>query len=132
VRLLTKVSGLAVLCVLLAACGTGDREREASQVAAEFLGATAGGDTTKACALLTPRTRDDLIGSEGSSCTESLRVDQITGGTVESVRVYSDWAQVNTEADTLFLTELDTGWRVAAAGCTSRGESLPYRCTVGD
>ncbi len=130
-RLLTKVGALTVLCALLTGCGIEEREQEASTVAAEFLAAAAGGDTTTACALLTPRTQDDLIGSEGSSCVESLPVDQIPGGTVESVRVYAEWAQVNTEVDTLFLTEFDTGWRVAAAGCTPRQDSSPYRCTVG-
>jgi hypothetical protein len=39
---------------------------------------------------------------------------------------------VDTDAGSVFLAEFDNGWRVTAAGCTSRGESLPYQCVVGD
>ena len=31
----------------------------------------------------------------------------------------------------VFLSRFDSGWRVIAAGCTPRGQGLPYQCAIG-
>ena len=101
-------------------------------MASSFLAAAAAHDTATACTLLTPRTREELATSDGASCTDALPADRLRDVPVGSAQVWSDWAKVDTPAGAIFLTELDNGWRVAAAGCTPRGESLPYKCVVGD
>ena len=112
----------------LSGCTVQAGNQEVSAVAARFLSAAAAGERGAACALLTPRTRDDLAVADGP-CEESLPVDQL-GGSVTGADTWSDWARVSTGTGALFLTRFDTGWRVAAAGCQSRGEA-PYRCVVG-
>jgi hypothetical protein len=118
--------------LVLAGCGASDRGDVVSQVAARFLAATSAGDTNTACGLLTPQTREDLTTSDGQSCTDALPADRLPGAPLGVAEVWSDWAKVDTDAGALFLTEMDSGWRVSAAGCTPRGESQPYRCVVGD
>ena len=59
----------------------------------------------------------------------SLADVPLRGGTVGSVEIWGGDAQVRLGADTLFLTRTDTGWKVTAAGCESRGEA-PYDCEV--
>jgi hypothetical protein len=118
-----------LLAVLLAGCANETGERDASSVASRFLDATERGDTQAACALLTPKVREDLLASDGQSCEESLPADRLRG-TVTEAAVWSDWAQVNTDGGKVFLTEFDSGWLVAAAGCEPNGDA-PYRCAVG-
>jgi hypothetical protein len=129
-RLLGPVGGLVLCGLLLAGCA-GSAEPDAQRAATGFLDAAGRDDGEAACALLTPRTRTELSTSEGQSCAEALPADRIQPGTVRSVQVWSGWAQVDTDANTLFLTEFDDGWRVSAAGCTPADESEPYRCVVG-
>jgi hypothetical protein len=122
----------AVCALFVAGCGAGDRDQAVTQVTATFLAATDRGDTQTACSLLTPRTRENLSTSDGTPCADALPADRLHTAPVGTSQVWSDWAKVDTQAGTVFLTELDDGWHVAAAGCVSRGESLPYRCVVGD
>jgi hypothetical protein len=49
---------------------------------------------------------------------------------VVSVDVWGAEAQVKLADDTLFLTQTDDGWRVAAAGCRAQGSDEPYDCQV--
>ena len=116
-RWLSVVALPAVL--LVGGCGTGsdDLVRRAAE---EFTAALAAGDGDRACGLLTERAREDV---------ECSSLD-VPGGTVESVEVWGDAAQVRTSGGVLFLRELTSGWRVAGAGCESRGER-PYTCEVG-
>jgi hypothetical protein len=102
------VVGVAVvLCAVVAGCGTtAQREAGPSGVAEEFLAALEEGDTATACAALAPEALEALVAA-----------------------VWSDRAQVRTDADVLFLTEFATGWKVAAAGCRSQGDR-PYQCEV--
>jgi hypothetical protein len=104
-------------------------EQDVSAVATRFLDATGRGDAESACALLAPRTREDLSISDGQPCAESLPTDRLRG-TVQDVAVWSNWAQASTDGGTLFLTEFDSGWLIAAAGCQPNGEA-PYHCVVG-
>lgn len=121
------VAGAAVVCVL-AGCAAQDARSDAREVAARFLAAAENGDVDTACALLAPRTREDLETADGP-CADALPADELRGS-VTGVDTWSDRAKVDTERDALFLTEFDAGWRVAAAGCASE-EDAPYRCLVG-
>jgi hypothetical protein len=125
-------AGLALAALLVTGCSVGDSETQVSQVAVRFLAAASAGDTATACTLLTPHTREQLTTSDGTSCAEALPADRIPDAPAGKPAVWSDWAKVDTRAGALFLTEMDNGWRVAAAGCTPAGESRPYRCVVGD
>lgn len=125
-------AGLVTVALLVTGCSVGDSEQQVSQVAARFLAATGAHDTATACTLLTPRTRENLTNSDGETCLEALPADRIPEVPVGAAAVWSDWAKVDTQAGALFLTELDNGWRVAAAGCTPTGDSRPYRCVVSD
>jgi hypothetical protein len=121
-----------LLALLVAGCSAGDREQEVSQRASGFLTALAQGDTGTACSLLTPQARDNLATSAGSSCAQAFPTSRIHSGKVQSVHVWADRAMVATDAGSVFLAEFTDGWRVTAAGCTSRGESMPYLCVVSD
>ncbi|OKI22057.1 hypothetical protein A6A25_36395 [Saccharothrix sp. CB00851] len=105
--------------LVLGGCGSGSGD-VVKRVTEEFTAAVASGDSERACELLTDRAREDV---------ECSSLD-VPGGTVESVEVWGDAAQVRTSDDVLFLRELSSGWRVAGAGCESQGER-PYTCEVG-
>ncbi|MEU4449609.1 hypothetical protein AB0K14_36650 [Actinosynnema sp. NPDC050801] len=111
----------AVLPAVLAlgGCGSGSGDL-VTRTAEEFTAAVGSGAGDRACELLTERAREDV---------ECSSLD-LPGGSVESVEVWGDAAQVRTSEDVLFLRELSSGWRVAAAGCTARGDR-PYACEVG-
>jgi hypothetical protein len=122
--------GVVVIClVVLTGCASQSGRDGATGVATRFLDAVASADAEAACALLSPRTREDLTTSDGAPCAEVLPTDRL-GGTVRDADTWSDQAVVTTDHSTLFLTEFDSGWRVSAAGCEPDGEE-PYRCVVG-
>jgi hypothetical protein len=126
---------LATMCGVVvlggaAACGTGQRESEASAVAEAFSTAITNGDAAAACAVLAPETVEAMAASEGAPCEESLKPEELPGGAVGEVQVWGDRAQVRTGDDVLFLVELEEGWKVVAAGCVPQGER-PYLCEVG-
>lgn len=121
----SRAASLAVLCAAtLVGCTSGAARHDASTAAERFLAAVARGGSDRACALLTPRTREDL-----TPCVESLPADQLTG-TVRHADTWSDWAKVDTDRGSLFLTEFKSGWLVAAAGCQPDADA-PYHCLVG-
>jgi hypothetical protein len=122
--------GLVILCGVVAGCGTGQREAAASAAAEDFLAALERDDAAAACASFAPTTVEALVASQGQACEATLGSQGLTGGSVDEVDVWGDRAQVRTDADVLFLTELDGGWKVTAAGCRPQGEQ-PYRCEVG-
>lgn len=120
---------VAVVCTVVAAgCASQSDRRDASDTATRFLQAAAGGDVETACALLTPRTRDDLVTADGP-CARSLPADELSGS-VTGADTWSDWAKVDTESGTLFLARFESGWLVSAAGCLPNGDA-PYNCVVG-
>lgn len=110
---------VALPVLLASGCGSGTADL-AGRAADEFSAAVASGDSERACELLTERARERV------DCS-SL---DVPGGSVETVEVWGDAAKVRTSADVLFLRELSSGWRVAGAGCESRGDR-PYSCEVG-
>jgi hypothetical protein len=110
--------GVLATAFVVSACGSGstDLVRGAAE---EFLAAASSGDDERACSLLTERA--------GQDCST---VD-VPGGTVEEVHVWGDAAQVRTSSgDTLFLRELNSGWKVSGAGCKTVPDR-PYECEVG-
>lgn len=126
---LGTVAALVGLCGGLCGCAAGQREVGARNAAADFLAAMTDGDTRVACALLATNTREDLESSGGQPCTSALEAVAISGEAVDQVAVWGDRAQVRTSAGVVFLVELDTGWRVAAAGC-SRADNGTYDCLL--
>ena len=70
-----------------------------------------------------------------AGCADRLRpaVEQTATAFLAAVGLdATEWggtAQVHTTTDTLFLTRTSQGWRIAAAGCQSRGDA-PYACKV--
>jgi hypothetical protein len=125
-----RFGGIAVVGVaVLAGCASQSGQQDAATVATRFLDAAGRGDAEVACALLTPRTREDLATSDGQPCEQSLPTDRL-GGSVKRADTWSDWARVSTEDSAVFLTEFDSGWLVSAAGCQPNGDA-PYRCVVG-
>jgi hypothetical protein len=111
----------------LVGCAAQSSQDSAAATAARFLDATAT-DPAAACALLTPRTRADLETAEGARCVEALP-DGLGGG-VEHADTWSDQARVDTDNGVLFLSEFESGWLVAAAGCRPNGDA-PYLCLLG-
>ena len=120
-KTLATACGLALLSGA-AACSADQRESAASAAAAAFTDAIASGDAAAACAALAPETADALAASQGETCEASLASQQLPGGPVGEVQVWGDRAQVRTDADVLFLVELEDGWKVVAAGCEPQGD----------
>lgn len=127
---LGALAAAVVLCGgLSSGCSAGQREVDSKAAAVDFLAAMADGDTRAACALLATRTRDDLETSESMPCSSALESVEISGGDVGEVAVWGDRAQARASTGTLFLVELDAGWRVTAAGCT-RADDGTYDCLL--
>ena len=128
--MITRVVAAIVVSTvgLCCGCGAGQRETDSRSVAARFLVAMDDGDTSAACTLLAADTRQDLEYSEGRPCVRALESVDISGGAVGEVHVWGDRAQARASTGTLFLVQLDAGWRVTAAGCTP-GEG-GYDCVL--
>ena len=119
-----------VLTLLCAGCASGERASTSAEVAERFLAAVDADDAVGACELIAPSTREKLEFGEGEPC--ALAFDSLGlpgGGTVAEVEVWGDRAKADGPTDTLFLVEMDTGWRIAAAGCTP-GEDGSYDCLL--
>jgi hypothetical protein len=123
--MVAAVAGVAVC--LVASCGS--KLPEASSSTAErFYQAVEHQDGAAACALLAPETRDE-VAAEAPCATAILDEDLPTAGSVTELRQYGTQAQARMSGDTAFLAQFDDGWKIVAAGCTSKGE-LPYECKV--
>jgi len=114
------------LTALLAGCAS-TQEPEVEKVASTFEDPSA--DAEARCDLLAPTTLAAFEEDQTAPCTDAVQQLSLDGGAVTSVEVWGGDAQVRMDGDTLFLTETRAGWRVAAAGCTSRGDA-PYDCEV--
>jgi hypothetical protein len=98
---------------------------DARAVASAFAAA----DPEARCDMLAPETVRTLLLAEQTSCTEAVAALPLGTGEVPSAEVWGDEALVRTSDDALFLTRVDSGWRVSAAGCTPRAER-PYVCQL--
>jgi hypothetical protein len=124
---------LFITSALVTACVTGCSVDTVSpaRAAERFHAALAAGQDEVACAMLAPRTADELP-EEGETCAGALRGLGVgAAGPVTGVAVWGDEAQVRLTGDTVFLHRFSDGWRVKAAGCRPRPD-LPYDCEVED
>lgn len=114
----------------LAAAGcTATQERDpVGETARAWYAAVAAGDDAALCRLLTPSAVTGLE-TGGQSCSQAVGDLHLPTGTPSRADVWSEQAQVRAGADTLFLTRVSAGWRVAAAGCRPQ-QDRPYDCEV--
>ena len=123
---------MALTCAAtaLTSCGA-TQDDDVADVAAVFASALADGDGARACSVLARSTRSELEQSTGDPCDKAI-LDEATVavGSRLDVDAYGTMAQVRFEADTLFLTRFESGWRVLAAGCTRRPSIDGYDCSV--
>ena len=124
-------------CVLialsLAACGNGDRERDAAAVTQAFHRALQSGDGNAACDQLSEEAASKLEQQEGKPCEEAILTLKIPkGGTVAVRRVELRNAYMGlAEGSADFLEEGPHGWEIAAAGCEPGASSdQPYDCEL--
>jgi hypothetical protein len=112
--------------LLLTGCSSIDQP-EVERVAMTFEDQSA--DPEARCDLLAPATLAKLEQEQSAPCTEAIGELPLEGGEVRAVEIWGSDAQVRLSGDTVFLTETDSGWRVAAAACTPH-EDAPYDCEV--
>ena len=128
--LTTPATALAVLAVTASLSGcASDEDGPARGTAERFYQAVLSGQGNAACALLAPRTAEQMR-SDGEDCGRSITGMGLRGGNVLASQVWGGEAQVRMTGDTLFLHRFPQGWLVRAAGCTPRGDR-PYDCQVG-
>lgn len=100
--------------------------------ATAFFGALSS-SPARACELLAPATLE-TIASDGEQCADAVAEaapeGDLASGPEPVVQTYGREAIVHWGAETLFLSLFDKGWLVSAAGCESRGEDLPYDCSI--
>ena len=131
---MTAAAALAAALTLtpvLTACSSLD-EPEAQRVATEFA-RLATTDPGAACSLLAPRTLQQVSEDGDGDCAKGLESDQPEPPTrVTSVSVAINGAQVVMAGQVVFLTHLDSGWKVLAAGCSREAadDAVPYECSV--
>jgi hypothetical protein len=126
--------GLAavVLAVVFAAgCDARhDDARRATQTATEFSTALANKDAATACSLLAPETVHQLEKSAKTQCDQAILDEELPEpGALVGAEVFGSEARVAFAGDTMFVTDLGGTWKLAAAGCTPRGD-LPYDCDL--
>jgi len=112
--------------LLLAGC-SGLQHSGVERVATSF--EDQNGDPEARCDLLMSTTRAAVEQQEQAPCTEAIGDLPLQGGSVRSVQVWGDQAQVRLDGDTLFLAETSGGWRVSAAACSPQ-QDRPYDCEV--
>jgi hypothetical protein len=109
--------------------GQGAVEQDAAASAALRFENLAATDPAGACALLAPRTLEELERDDGP-CRQALPALQLPApGAVVGAQVFGKDAVVHLHGDTVFLARHRGGWRVTAAGCTPDGDG-PYECRV--
>jgi hypothetical protein len=113
---------LGATVAMLAGCAATERP-DVERAATDF----ASGDPTARCALLTPATLAAV--ERDGPCVAAVGTSVPSGTQVLQTSVWGDEAQVRLSGDTLFLTRIGDGWKVAAAGCAPNGD-LPYECRV--
>jgi hypothetical protein len=126
---------VAVACLLgavLAACGTGDRERDAAAVTERFHAALEANDGQAACEELSEETASRLEQQEEKPCEEAiLGLELPKGGTVTVREVEERSAYTELSAGGAdFLDEGPAGWEISAAGCRPTAPNQPYECVL--
>jgi hypothetical protein len=119
---------VAVLIGCAAGC-TPAGEQAARQTAEQFQTAVRSGDWAAACRLFSDEARSGLESASTRPCPEAVAALRLPGGPLGHDEVWGRDAQVGLDSGVLFLAEFRAGWRVTAAGCTSRPDQ-PYDCKV--
>jgi hypothetical protein len=125
-RATALLAGVGVLAGA-AGCGKGADEAAVRRATDAFFAAAAHQDG-RACADLAPQAAKSLESSD-SSCADEIAKLKLKGGTIRAVHVWGHRAQVELTADTVFLSRMPEGWKVAAAGCHPQAKG-PYDCDV--
>jgi hypothetical protein len=120
------LAGTGALAVLLTGCSSASQP-DVSRVASAFEDPS--GDAQARCDLLAPATLTTFESDASAPCADAIADVPLQGGKVGSAQIWGGDAQVRLGGDTVFLAETDTGWKVTAAGCESRGEA-PYECEL--
>lgn len=117
--------------VVLCGCGaSAPRLDGARGTAIAFEEALARADYAGACVLLAPQTRRQLEEDATKPCGPALADEEPQASdTVRGTQVYGRQALLHLEGDTLFLSQFDEGWKIAAAGCAPQ-KDMPYRCSL--
>jgi hypothetical protein len=136
VRALARpTSAVAIACLLWAVgCGAADREADVETVVDRFHAALEERDGAAACARLNEQTAATLERQEQRPCEVAiLELELPAGARASDAEVYvtSGYAELG-EAGAAFLDEGPEGWRISAAGCTSRTGDQPYECELED
>jgi hypothetical protein len=119
----------AVAAVLTTGCDA-QTAPAARAVAGDFAEAVSADDGRDACALLAPETRSQLEQSSGKVCASAIIEEDLPDpGAVERASSYGTMAEVTFAADTMFVTEFRSGWKVMAAGCAPVPDR-PYDCQL--
>jgi hypothetical protein len=121
-----------LLALVVAGCGTGDREDDAAAVTERFHAALESGDGQAACDDLSEETASKLEDQEKKPCEEAiLSLELAKGGTVADTRVYLGSAVATlSEGGVDFLDEAPDGWKVSSAGCDPTAPEQPYDCEL--
>lgn len=123
----------AALVTLGGCAGRGSAENGAVSDAAERFISAASTVQGQACDAVAPATLES-IASDDEDCTTAIAdlglETRMAGSPSLRVEVYGRDAFVEWDDQTLFLARLDDGWLVTAAGCQTRGEDLPYDCSI--
>jgi hypothetical protein len=122
------VALLVASLLLLTACSNGQDESAGSS-AEEFLSSAAEGDGTRACDVLSPSTRSELVQSSGKPCEQAILEEHLTIGTMHGIDVFDTMAVAHIGSETVFLSRFDSRWMVIAAACTAVPER-PYDCAI--
>jgi hypothetical protein len=129
-RVFGRIIAMCAAALLTAGCGGSQARADEARAAVEsFLAAVSSSDWGAACAGLLQKTREQLESLTGSSCEQALESLQLQAEPTTGVEVWGDQALVRTGIDAIFLTELEDGWRIRAAGCQTRGEQ-PAECEL--
>jgi hypothetical protein len=118
-------AAVAVAAALLLCGCAGLEQPQVEQVASTFAAA----DPSARCQMLAPATVATVEAQSGRPCVEAMAQLELPEGAVQSSTVWADQAQVHLVGDTVFLTKTGDGWKVTAAGCSSRGDA-PYACRM--
>jgi hypothetical protein len=118
-------AAVAVAAALLLCGCAGLEQPQVEQVASAFAAA----DPSARCQMLAPATVATVEAQSGRPCVEAMAQLELPEGAVQSSTVWADQAQVHLVGDTVFLTKTGDGWKVTAAGCSSRGDA-PYACRM--
>jgi hypothetical protein len=125
------VIAAAVGLTLVSVTGCDGAQAGPTAALSRFTAAWSARDGAQLCGALAPQTAAEVAAAAKKPCAQGvLEEDLPPSGPVRAVHVWGRQAQARTATDTLFLSLLDDGWRITAAGCRPQGGGSPYDCQV--